>query len=214
MIQPLVQELLSTCVLGFGPLLAKPRIRLDRNLVCELLLSSGNVHYVHIFRSIALAVTKRTLLTDDGRWRRRRTPRIGFPRVSQTSTLFVHTVYFWHAPQSPDQTSSLSLQVVHCRSRLIAKNKWFRNLILRISDNRPCITSKFGPHGFTHVLCKSMQNGSIRNLSVARVLTFYVNNFCMLCMFVVSGSFSKMYETRNFCFSFLVTKQRCICSSD
>jgi hypothetical protein len=39
------------------------RIRLDRNLVCELLLPSGT--YVQSFGSIAPAVTKRTLLTDD-----------------------------------------------------------------------------------------------------------------------------------------------------
>jgi hypothetical protein len=36
------------CVFGFGPLVAKTRIRLNRNLVCELLLPSG-------FWSIALS---------------------------------------------------------------------------------------------------------------------------------------------------------------
>jgi hypothetical protein len=35
MIQPLVQELYQLLVFGFGSLLAKPRIRLDRNLFCE-----------------------------------------------------------------------------------------------------------------------------------------------------------------------------------
>jgi hypothetical protein len=34
-------------VFGFGPLVAKPRIRLDRNLVRELLLPSGT--YVQSF---------------------------------------------------------------------------------------------------------------------------------------------------------------------
>jgi hypothetical protein len=51
MIQPLVQEFL---VFGFGPLVAKPRIRLDRNLICELLLPSGT--YVQSFESIALSL--------------------------------------------------------------------------------------------------------------------------------------------------------------
>jgi hypothetical protein len=46
------------CVFGFGPLVAKPRIRLDWNLVCDLLLPSGT--YVQGFGSIAPAVTKRT----------------------------------------------------------------------------------------------------------------------------------------------------------
>jgi hypothetical protein len=51
------------CVFGFGPLVAKQRIRLDRNLVCELLLHSGT--YVQSFGSIAsAAVTKRALLMD------------------------------------------------------------------------------------------------------------------------------------------------------
>jgi hypothetical protein len=50
------------CVFGFGPLVAKPRIRLARNLVCELLLPSDT--YVQSYRSIAPAVTKRALLTD------------------------------------------------------------------------------------------------------------------------------------------------------
>jgi hypothetical protein len=63
---------------------AKPRIRPDRNLVYELLLPSGT--YVQSFGSIAPAVTKRALLTDDER--RRRMPRdctccIGSPQVSQ-----------------------------------------------------------------------------------------------------------------------------------
>jgi hypothetical protein len=47
----------------FWPLGAKPGIKLDRNLVCELLLPSGT--YVQCFGSIAPAVTKRALLTDD-----------------------------------------------------------------------------------------------------------------------------------------------------
>jgi hypothetical protein len=47
------------CVFGFGRLVAKPRSRLDRNLVWD----SGT--YVQSFRSIAPAVTKRALLTDD-----------------------------------------------------------------------------------------------------------------------------------------------------
>jgi hypothetical protein len=38
-------------------------IRLDQNLVCELLLPSGT--YVQSFRSIAPAVTKRAVLMDD-----------------------------------------------------------------------------------------------------------------------------------------------------
>jgi hypothetical protein len=50
-------------VFGFGPLVAKPRIRLDRNLVCELHLTSDT--YAQSFGSIAPAVTKRALLTDD-----------------------------------------------------------------------------------------------------------------------------------------------------
>jgi hypothetical protein len=41
MIQPLDQEFSTFCVFGFGPLVAKPRIRQDRNLACELLLPSG-----------------------------------------------------------------------------------------------------------------------------------------------------------------------------
>jgi hypothetical protein len=53
MFQPLVQELYQFLVFGFGHLVAKPRIRLDRNLVCELLLSSGT--YVQSFASIALS---------------------------------------------------------------------------------------------------------------------------------------------------------------
>jgi hypothetical protein len=40
---------------------AKPRIRLDRNVVCELLLPSGT--YVQSFVSIAPAVTKRAVLS-------------------------------------------------------------------------------------------------------------------------------------------------------
>jgi hypothetical protein len=48
---------------GFGPLVAKPSIRLDRNLVRELLLPSGT--YVQSFGSIAPATTKCALLTDD-----------------------------------------------------------------------------------------------------------------------------------------------------
>jgi hypothetical protein len=67
MIQPLVQELFEddpaissgvTSVFGFQfwPLVAKPRIRLDQNLACELLLPSGT--YVQSFRTIAPAVTK------------------------------------------------------------------------------------------------------------------------------------------------------------
>jgi hypothetical protein len=71
MIQPLVELLSTFCVISFGPLVANPRIRQDRNLVCELLLPSGT--YEQIFRSIAPAVTKRALLMDNGR--RRRTPR-------------------------------------------------------------------------------------------------------------------------------------------
>jgi hypothetical protein len=57
MIQPLVQEL------ALFVFVAKPRIRLDRNLVCELLLPSGI--YLQSFGSMAPVVTKRTLLTDD-----------------------------------------------------------------------------------------------------------------------------------------------------
>jgi hypothetical protein len=43
MIQPLVRfrSYSSFCAFGFGPLVAKQRIRLDRNLVCELHLPSG-----------------------------------------------------------------------------------------------------------------------------------------------------------------------------
>jgi hypothetical protein len=52
MIQPLVQESLIA-LFGFGPLVAKLRIRLDRNLVCELLLPGGT--YVQSFGSIALS---------------------------------------------------------------------------------------------------------------------------------------------------------------
>jgi hypothetical protein len=48
------------CVFGFGPLVVKPRIRLDRNLVCELLFHSGT--YVQSFGSIA---PKCALLADD-----------------------------------------------------------------------------------------------------------------------------------------------------
>jgi hypothetical protein len=51
------------CVFGFGPLVAKPTIRLDRNFVCELLLPSGT--YVQSLGSIAPAVMKCALLTDD-----------------------------------------------------------------------------------------------------------------------------------------------------
>jgi hypothetical protein len=63
MIQPLVPEFSTFCVFGFDPLVAKPRIRLDRNLACELILRSGT--YVQSFGSIAPAVTKRALLMDD-----------------------------------------------------------------------------------------------------------------------------------------------------
>jgi hypothetical protein len=59
MIQPLVQELNST-VFSFGPLVAKPRIRSDQNLACELLLPSGT--YVQSLGSIAPEVTKCSLL--------------------------------------------------------------------------------------------------------------------------------------------------------
>jgi hypothetical protein len=54
MMYPLVQEFL---VIGFcfDPLVAKPRIRLDRNLVCELLLPSGT--YVQSFGSIAHSIS-------------------------------------------------------------------------------------------------------------------------------------------------------------
>jgi hypothetical protein len=52
MIQPLVQDRVIS-VFGFGPLVAMPRNRLDRNLVCELLLPSGT--YVQSFGSIALS---------------------------------------------------------------------------------------------------------------------------------------------------------------
>jgi hypothetical protein len=52
MIQPLVQDFLVFCF-GFGPLVAKVRISLDQNLVCELLLPSGT--YVQCFGSIALS---------------------------------------------------------------------------------------------------------------------------------------------------------------
>jgi hypothetical protein len=41
MIQSLVQEIYTFCVFGFETLVAKLRIRLDQNLVCELLLRSG-----------------------------------------------------------------------------------------------------------------------------------------------------------------------------
>jgi hypothetical protein len=49
----------------FGFLVAKQRIRTDKNLVCELLLPWDT--YVQSFRSIAAAVTKRAVFTDNGR---------------------------------------------------------------------------------------------------------------------------------------------------
>jgi hypothetical protein len=45
MIQPLVQELFIIFLSVFVfVLVAKPRIRLDQHLVCELLLPSGTLH--------------------------------------------------------------------------------------------------------------------------------------------------------------------------
>jgi hypothetical protein len=46
------------CVFGFGTLVAKPRIRFDQNLVCELRWPRGK--YVQSFKSIAPVVTERT----------------------------------------------------------------------------------------------------------------------------------------------------------
>jgi hypothetical protein len=77
MIQPLVQEFNSTfCVSDFGPLVAKPRIRLDRNLVCELLFPSGTKLQVNSSSSYE---------TCPANGRRRQTPRdcIGSTQVSQ-----------------------------------------------------------------------------------------------------------------------------------
>jgi hypothetical protein len=56
-------QTLVVVVVGFCPLMAKPRISLDRNFVCELLLPCGT--YIQRFGSISPAVTKRALLTDD-----------------------------------------------------------------------------------------------------------------------------------------------------
>jgi hypothetical protein len=67
MIQPFVQELYHFLCFRFCPLVAKPRLGLDRNLVCELLLPSGT--YVQSFRSIPPAVAKRALQTDDNNGR-------------------------------------------------------------------------------------------------------------------------------------------------
>jgi hypothetical protein len=48
--------LISLVFFCFGPLVAKPRIRLDRNLLCELALPRGIVTtYVQSFRPIALS---------------------------------------------------------------------------------------------------------------------------------------------------------------
>jgi hypothetical protein len=63
MIQPLllVEELQffymhsTFCVFGFGPLVPKPRIRLDRNLVCDLLLRSSTYYMYKDSGSIALS---------------------------------------------------------------------------------------------------------------------------------------------------------------
>jgi hypothetical protein len=60
MIQPLVQEFSV-----LAPWWPSQETRLDRNLVCELLLPSGT--YVQSFGSITPAVMKHALLTDDGR---------------------------------------------------------------------------------------------------------------------------------------------------
>jgi hypothetical protein len=61
MIQPGVIALF--CIFSFGPLVAKLRIRSDRNLVSRVISPRGR--YVQSFRSIDPAVTKRALLTDD-----------------------------------------------------------------------------------------------------------------------------------------------------
>jgi hypothetical protein len=61
MIQTLVEECIALLVFS---VLAKPKIRSDRNLVCTLISPRGT--YVQSFRWIAPAVTKRALLTDDG----------------------------------------------------------------------------------------------------------------------------------------------------
>jgi hypothetical protein len=65
---------IELCVFSFGPLVAKPRIRLDRNLVCDF---SGT--YVQSFGSIAPAVTKRDVLTDKDDGRRMPRDRIDSP---------------------------------------------------------------------------------------------------------------------------------------
>jgi hypothetical protein len=48
MIQPLVQELYYStfCIFGFGPLVAKPRIRSDRSLACTQSFHLG----VHVYK--------------------------------------------------------------------------------------------------------------------------------------------------------------------
>jgi hypothetical protein len=75
MIQPLVQEVCTFCVFSFGPLVTKRRIRLDQNLVSELLLPSGT--YEQSFESIARSSGYKTCPANV----RRRTPRdrIGSP---------------------------------------------------------------------------------------------------------------------------------------
>jgi hypothetical protein len=50
-------------IFGFGPLVAKPRITSDRNLVCEVIWPSGT--YMESFMSIAPEVTKWTMRTDN-----------------------------------------------------------------------------------------------------------------------------------------------------
>jgi hypothetical protein len=59
MIQPLVHELQH--FLCFWHLLAKPRSRSDRNLVCEVRWPRGT--YVQSFKSVAPVVTERTSVT-------------------------------------------------------------------------------------------------------------------------------------------------------
>jgi hypothetical protein len=83
MIQPLAKELYNFLCFRFWSLVAKPRIRLDQNLVCELLLPSGT--YVQSFGSMAPADTKRAMLTDDNDYGLRQTPRdrIGSSQASQ-----------------------------------------------------------------------------------------------------------------------------------
>jgi hypothetical protein len=59
MIHALVQA--SVHLFGFSPLVTKPGIRSNRNLVCQV--SWPRATYVPSFRSISPAVTKRALLT-------------------------------------------------------------------------------------------------------------------------------------------------------